>query len=195
MTPLTLLLTLAQVPIPTPVPTTPGIHVGCTADSMAAALAGSIAISVVGRWTCYAINKTSTTLTLSRAEFALEFIELRQLDQADVADVFNQKQKMTKAAKFARLAEFIGLAALIATGQNYWKPAAEVVKALGVGTYGATKLGEYFKNQIPSTTNALSNLLTSDVVLKPGQSIQWKVYCSKIPGASHIGPRILAGVQ
>lgn len=172
-----------------------GIRAGCTADSMPVARAGSLAVQELGRWSCYAINKTSIALTLSRAEFALEFMELRQLDQADVMDVFNQKQKMTKSAKAARIAEFIGLAALIATGQNYWKPAADVVKALGVGTYGVAKLGEYFKGQIPPTTNALANLMTTDVVLKPGQSVQWKVYCSKIAGASHIGPRILGGVQ
>lgn len=194
MIPLSLLLMLAQAPAPSTVPSL-GLRVGCTADAMAVARAGSLAATEMGRWTCYAINKTTTTLTLSRAEFALEFMELRQLDQADVADVFNQKQKMTKAAKFARMAEFIGIAALIATGQNYWKPAAEVVKALGVGTYGATKLGEYFTKQIPSTTNALANLLVADVVLKPGQSIQWKVYASKIHNASSLGPRILAGVQ
>ena len=154
-------------------------------------MAGSLAVSSVGRWSCYCINTGTVPLTLSRAGFALDFIELRQLDPADVADVFSQKQKMTKQAKAARIAEWIGFAALLATGQNYFKIGVKAVQIVGLATYGSTKLGEYLTKEIPSTANALAGMLTTDIVLAPGASISFKTYASKMSGASHLGPRFL----
>lgn len=167
------------------------IRAGCTADSMPVALAGSIAARELGRWTCYAQNVGTTELVLSRAGFALDFLELRQLDYADVIDVFSQKQKMTKAAKVARAFELAGFAALVATGGSGVVLTAVEERAIGIGTYAATKGAEYFKAAIPSIANATSGLLTQDILLQPGQSAQWKVYASKFSGASQLGPKIL----
>jgi hypothetical protein len=168
-----------------------GIRAGCSPDSMSVALAGALAAREMGRWQCMFQVIGNQPQKLSVAGFYLDFIELHHVDPPDVGDVFLQKQKLSKAAKAARICEFIGIAALIATGQSYWKPAADVVKALGVGTYGAAKLGEYFKGQVPPTANALSNILTEDVTLQPGESRIFKVYASLVHGAHSLGPRML----
>lgn len=182
---------MAQVQPPVGSPPVPGIRAGCTADSMSVAMAGSLTAQELGRWTCYAQNTSTQTLTLSRAGFALDFMELRQLDIPDVTDVFTQKQKMTKSAKAARVAELAGFGALLVMGQAYVHIGVKAALATGLLTYGSTKAVDYFSKQVPPTTNALSGLLTADVQMAPGQSVQWKVYASKLKGASSLGPRIL----
>lgn len=176
------------------VPAIGQIRAACTADSMAVARAGSIAAQELGRWTCYARNEGDMPDVMSPAGFAMDFIELRQLNAADVADVFAQKQKMTTPAKIAKVAEYVGFAGLLIMGQQYVKVATTVATGVGIATYGASQASNYFGKQIPPTANALSGLLgDKDVVLQPGQSATWKVYASKMPNASHVGPRVLTG--
>jgi hypothetical protein len=131
---------------------------------------------------------------VSRVGFALDFIELRQAEAPDVADIFGQKQKMTKAAKLARVCEWVGVGAGIVVGLSGVTVSARLVGALGAGTYGATKFGEYLTKQIPPSTNALANMWgpTDTVMLAPGQGISWKVYASKMQGAKSIGPKSLS---
>ena len=175
-----------------PVVAQPIIQAGCTADSMTVAAAGSLSVAAAGRWSCFARNIGTQPATFSPVGFALDFMELRQLDQADVIDVFTQKQKMTRAAKIARVLEFVGMVAVAAAGQQYWKIGVKAVSGIAIVAYGATKFGEYATKQIPPTTNALAGMIgTQDIVLQPGQGIQWKVYASKMQGASHVGPKIL----
>jgi hypothetical protein len=175
-----------------------GILCGMTADSMSVAEAGSLSAKELGRWTADCRNMSTVPLTLSWIGFKLDFMELglRPLDADDVTDVFNQKQKMSKAAKTAKVFEWVGLAALLASGgQTYWKlterAAARMAQASGLTAYIATKAGDYFTKAIPSTTNALAHLLTQDVTLQPGQGVEFKVYASKMPHASHLGPKLL----
>jgi hypothetical protein len=162
---------------------------------MSVAQAGALAAHEMGRWSCYADNLSDRPLKLSVAGFALDFIELHQVQPSDVIDIFNQKQKMTKAAKAARAFEFIGVVGLLVSGQTFLKlspaTAAKLAQSAGLGTYGATKLGAYFTQQVPSTTVAISDMLTADVVLQPGESKSWKTYASKIHDVHALGPRIL----
>lgn len=160
---------------------------------MAAAKAGSIAATELGRWTCYAQNLTNVNQKVSQISFALDFIELHQLSDVDVADVFATKQQMTKGAKIARGAEIGGLVAGAAMGLSGIDIPARAVAAIGTLTYGARVLGDIATKQIPPSANALAGQWgPADIILlAPGQAIKWKVYASKMKGATQIGPRAL----
>lgn len=166
------------------------IRAGCTADSMSIAKAGSLSAQEMGRWSCYALNIGTQPVQFSPSAFALGFTELRQVDPNDVADVFNQKQKLSKWAKTARVCEWVGVASGIVIGISGVEVSARLIGAIGAGTYGATKFGEYATNQIPSTANATAGLLPpAGFVMNPGQEMRFKVYASKVHNADHFGPR------
>lgn len=167
---------------------------GLTPDSMASARAGSLAATELGKWraNCYLPANNPGPSSFTQEEFAIRFNKLHQLDQADVADIFNVKQSLTRWAKVARVCEVLGAAGLAATGIAGVRIGVQAAIGIGVMTYTATKAGEYATRNIPPTTNALSGMAgPGTITLQPGQGVNWKIYASKLKGASEMGPYIM----
>jgi hypothetical protein len=166
------------------------IRAGCTPNSVTVALATKMSVAGVWQWNCMAENIGPTTETLSMVGFALDFIELEQVNQGDVVAIFTEKQAESGWAKTGRYAGYVGLAALLVTGQGYIAVTGKIVSTVGIASYGATQLEKYAVTQEPSIANAIAGMMTSDQVLAPGAGYQWKLYASNT--GAPIGPQPLA---
>jgi hypothetical protein len=154
------------------------LRAGCSPTSLTVQMAETLSVNGLWEYECYAQNIGTTTQTLSVVGFALDFLQLEQVSQADIVNIFTQKQAESGWAKAGRYAGYAGFGAMAATGGAGTLLSANVLRWIGLATYGATQLEKLSASQEPSIANATAGMLTSDQVLAPGAGYQWKVYAS-----------------